>query len=411
MKLILLPVLVLITLNFSGCGVINTLRMMNANNDIHPVWQKNTAHHAMTAHYIGGKPYLKVIVNSQHELLFLIDSGASFSMLFDTPQAKSVKGESGYALAVGGWGEGDNTEAFKLDVEQLALGETIFDDVSLAFIPVSGSGYYLREDEAIFDGVLGHDIMRHFSWTFDKQNNTITVSSKPADLLEGDIAIPFEINLKKLSIPATATFSQSLSTRRDIIIDTGSRHYVKLSSQFLLDNDISPPATVTAADFGMSGIAEHQRFVLPELALGELVLQQVKANAIHSDDEDDWWIIGSGLMNQFVTILDYHTQQFIIRPYNNHQFATLFNLSGLELRKLRNGNFVVRYISPDFDTAATNLQVGDEVTRINNTPSTALSEESWLNMASQPLHFELCKINGECVTFNTQHIPGYSISK
>ena len=70
-----------------GCSVANTLRMMNANSDIEPVLPTNDHNEfqqSLPAVYIGEKPYIKVQANEQEELLFLIDTGASFTMLFDT---------------------------------------------------------------------------------------------------------------------------------------------------------------------------------------------------------------------------------------------------------------------------------------------------------------------------------------
>lgn len=66
--------------------------MMNANNEIKPSWktaQRNKQ--ILTAHYIGEKPYIKLTVNKQHELLFLVDTGASFTMLFDTPAVSKLQ--------------------------------------------------------------------------------------------------------------------------------------------------------------------------------------------------------------------------------------------------------------------------------------------------------------------------------
>ena len=161
MKMLLqLSVLIIIfIITLSSCSIVNSLRMMNANNEIKPSWktaQRNKQ--ILTAHYIGEKPYIKLTVNKQHELLFLVDTGASFTMLFDTPAVSKLQFKKGYSLAVAGWGEGENTPAYQTQLSELEINDISFEKVDVAYIPVSTSQYYLTEDEAIFDGVIGHDL-------------------------------------------------------------------------------------------------------------------------------------------------------------------------------------------------------------------------------------------------------------
>ena len=74
--------MLLCMISLSGCSVVNTLRMKSANDDIVPLWAKAQSIQHFDATYIGHKPYITVNANGQ-DLLFLIDTGASFSILFD----------------------------------------------------------------------------------------------------------------------------------------------------------------------------------------------------------------------------------------------------------------------------------------------------------------------------------------
>jgi predicted aspartyl protease len=385
--------------------------MMNANNEIKPIWK--TAQHnkqILTAYYIGEKPYIKLKVNQQHELLFLIDTGASFTMLFDTPEVSKMEFEKGFSLAVAGWGEGENTPAYQTQLSEIEISDISFEKVDVAYIPISTSQYYLREEEAIFDGVIGHDLMKHFVWTFDKRNQTISLSARSSQTLETDVVLPFKTSLSKISIPSTVYFNEQDSITRNIVIDTGSRHYMKMNTAYAHQNDIRlPSSSISAADFGLSGKAPHQRLTLPALQLGDLTLRNIKTNIIKSNDEDDWWILGSALLNQFVTIIDYPNQQFIIRPYADVEFKTLYNLAGLDLRKLRGGNLIVRYVYPKLPGDVATIKAGDVVSSINNKASDTISEEDWLLMASKPREFTLCFTTDTCKNFQTEEIKGYSV--
>lgn len=400
-----------VLMTLSGCSIVNSLRMMNANNGVIPKWSDETPQivHIGTR-YIGEKPYIKLVANNKQELLFLVDTGASFSMLFDTPAVKNLSFEKGFALSVAGWGEDDATPAYQTKLSNLSLGKITFDDVNLAYIAVSQSQYYHHQDEAIFDGVIGHDLMKHFVWTFDKANNQITISGEKKTVYQSDIILPFNTSLSKISIPATVHFNLDKSTTRDIVIDTGSRHYLKLNTAFL-DNNLGslPTKTIDAADFGMSGKAEHKRMTLPQVDIADLSISKVKANVIKSEDEDDWWIFGSALLNQFVTIIDYPNEEFVFRKYPNAKFKTKYNLAGLDLRKLRDGRLFVKYVFPDLPADKANVVAGSIIESINDVDSAMISEADWLRLVDKPSEINICFTNDKCIEVKTTEIEGYSV--
>ena len=254
--------------------------------------------------------------------------------------------------------------------------------------------------------------MRHFSWTFDKKASKITVSSEGYKPISSDTVIPFDVGFSKLSIPVVVKFNETVFVEKEVVIDTGSRHYLKLSSIYPKNNDIVlPEVKIKAADFGMSGIALHERVTLPSIKLGDITFSNVKTNLIESDDEDDWWVIGSALMNQSITIIDYHNNNFVIQKYKNQKFTSKFNLAGLDVRKLNNGKMFVRYVYPDFPAMTAGLNQRDEINTINGIDTVDLSEEDWLVMASKPATFNICTTNSICKSFKTRHIKGYSIPK
>lgn len=409
MKKALLSTLIIFL--FSGCSMVNSVRMMTANDHLKPLWPTNYPVQQFDSVYIGGKPYIKIKAGTDTELLFLVDTGAAFTMLFDTEKGKRIPKKRGFDLFVSGWGEGKNTPAYQAEIEKLSIGEVEFHQVNVAYIPVSTSQYYLSKEEAIFDGVIGHDLLQHFSWTFDKRSKLITATADGYQKKEDDIVLPFDVTFRKLHIPGTMSFTGEQTIMRDFVIDTGSRHYLKLSTAFVKQNDIALPAQqITAADFGMSGMTEHKRITAHSLMLSDLMLERVKVNLIPSDDEDDWWVIGSALMNQFITVIDYHNNQFVMRPYPHHKFATQYNLAGMEIRKLKNGRFLVRYLSPGLPAHQHGLKVGDEIVSINGILAEEISEEQWLLLNSKPLPQTICLTEKRCLTYKVNHIEGYSFA-
>jgi len=398
----------------TGCGLVNTLRIRNANDDIHPMWE-GKQFTVLKTHYIGVKPYVEVAINGIDGFKFLIDTGASFSILMDTAKVKQLELKEGYQLQLHGWGDEEYSPAYQTEAKKLSLAGVDFNDVTFAYLPLSSSNYYLHHDELIFDGVLGHDVLHHFSWKFDKKNNQISISKKPYQLAGDEISLAFDVSLSKLVINSQIDFGQNQIVPQELIIDTGSRHYLKVNAAFINNESIKlPEPQITAADFGLSGQTIHQRVTLPNLILGDLSLTDVKTNVIGNldDDEDEYWIIGSALLNQFVTVIDYHSSMLHIIPYSGVSYRSHYNLLGLELRKLNSGDFIVRYTFPQMVASNFDFKKGDIINQIDGIPSKDISLEQWLSISDSAGNHEICRTRKtqKCFKMESKHILGYSIT-
>ena len=196
----------------------------------------------------------------------------------------------------------------------------------------------------------------------------------------------------------------------DFIIDTGSRHYLKVSSQFTKNRNIAiDSAKIVAADFGLNGKVEHERVSLPALKLGKLNIPNLKTNLIPSkdEDEDDFWVIGNALLNQYKTVIDYPNDKMFLEP--QEPIKVRYNLLGLELRKIRSGEFVIRYIFPELPVNKYDLKIGDLITNLDHISAKELSMSDALSISATPGMKQVC-IARENVCFNilAQHIAGYS---
>ena len=407
-----LSILLLMCALMSGCNVANILKMRAANDDLLPNWPNQQTQTDLKTRYIGEKPYVYARVNGSRELLFMLDTGASMSYLFDTPATYGMELPKGFTMEVSGWGDGEDSVVYQSVLQSLSLGDVTFNNVNVAVTPISKSQYFARPEQAIFDGVLGHDILRHFSWTFDKQANQISISSKPYSPVGNENSVEFDTFFKKIRLNATIDFGNGQTTSQELIIDTGSRHYLKASASYVANNVELQGTTVTAADFGLSGKTVHQRTTVPSVTIGSQEFPWVKTNLIGpEDDEDENWIVGSALLNQFVTVIDYHDSKLHILPNESASFATRFNLLGLELRKLRNGEFILRYVSPDLEGSKHDFKEGDIITVIDGKQAADVSMDDWLEITATPGKHRLCVQRNELVCFDVlvEHVPGYSI--
>ena len=414
-------IITLTLLSLAACSFTNMLRIRNANDNIVPLWQGNQTQVDLISHYIGVKPYVEVSINGIDGFKFLLDTGATFSILTDSNKVKMLNLEKGYSLPIQGWGDEGSSIAYQSMANKVSLkgvdSSVDFSDVTFAYIPLSGSKYFLDQEELIYDGILGHDFLHHFSWTFDKQRNKISISTTPYKAPNKDMdkitSLSFDTFLSKITVESEVSFGQGQIIKQGLIIDTGSRYDVKIDAAFIHNENIELPSTqIIAADFGMSGQTIHPRITLPKVGLGDLTFTMVKTNVIGDidGDGDDWWIIGSGLLSQFKTVIDYHSSKIHIIPYEDSTYKSSYNLLGLELRKVQNGHFIVRYVFPQMASKAFDIEKGDRISKIDGQSAKDISLGDWLSITDQEGSHLICRIRKQekCFTIVSKEIPGYS---
>ena len=406
-------IITLSMLSLTGCGFANMIRIRNANDNIVPIWKNNQTQADLVTHYIGVKPYVEVSINGIDGFKFLLDTGATFSILNDSNKVKMLNLEKGYSLPIHGWGDEEASTAYQSKAIKVSLNGVDFNDVTFAFIPLAGSKYFLDQEELIYDGVLGHDFLHHFSWTFDKQQNKISISTTPYEETGKETSLSFDTFLSKISIESEIDFGQGQIVKQELTIDTGSRHYVKVDAAYIYNEKVDLPSPqITAADFGLSGQTIHPRVTIPKVRLSDLEFTNVKINVIGNidDDGDEWWIVGSALLSQFKTVIDYHSSKIHIIPYEDSTYKSAYNLLGLELRKLQNGHFIVRYVFPQMASQAFDIIKGDIISKIDDQPAKDISLEQWLSISDNATSHLICRIREqeECFTIVSKEIAGYS---
>ena len=414
-------IITLSLLSLVGCSFANIIRIRNANDDITPTWKDNKTKTDLIAHYIGVKPFVEVSINGIDGFIFLIDTGATFSVLEDSNKVKMLNLEKGYSLPVGGFGDEGASQAYQTKANTVSLNgvdsSVEFNDVTFAYIPLSGTKYYLDQEEIIIDGVLGHDFLHHFSWVFDNKNNEITINTKSYNGLDKNkdnvTTLPFDTFLSKIKVETEIDFGQGQITKQALIIDTGSRYDVKVDAAYIYNENIMlPTPQVTSADFGLSGQTIHPRVTIPNVRLGDLTLSNVKTNIIGDidGDGDDWWILGNGLLSQFKTVIDYHSSKIHIIPYEDSTYKSAYNLLGLELRNLQNGRFIVRYVYPQMASQAFDIKKGDIISQIDGKPTENISLGEWLSISAKVGSYSVCRVRQQeiCFAIVSREIVGYS---
>lgn len=394
----------------SGCGVVNKVRLMNANNNLEPIWDNKYSQAKPEADYVYAKPYIYASIDGVSNLKFLIDTGSSISMLFDTPKVKQLDLVQGYELKVGGFGGHDYSAAYQTEVNKLVVDHVTFNDVNFGYIPLSKTKFFVRPDQAGFDGVIGNDILRELVWHFDRDSSLVSIYKELPQNLKDKHAVwvPFDTFFGKISFPVKITFSDHVLSR-DIILDTGSRYHMSINDAYFGKDKQFPTPAIKSAGYSLSGMAFHQKANTPLVEVESLKFTNVVTNIIE-EDEDDFWTFGSALLSQYEIIIDYPNMKLGFVPREGHSFKSQYNLVGLELRKLQNGNFIVVYSSPDLPAKSLQFDIGTEISSINGIKSQDISVDKWLKMASEKGVFNFCIYNTErCEQVKAAPIKGFSM--
>ena len=394
----------------AGCGIVNKVRLMNANNGIEPIWEHNQTIATPEADYVYAKPYIYASIDGVKKIKLLIDTGSSISMLFDTPKIKQLQLEQGYELTIGGYGGHQHTPAFQTKINTLVIDSIAYKDVNFGYIPISETRFFIRPDQAGFDGVIGNDILKDLVWHFNRNANRVTVHKTLPEAISNMKPewVPFDTFFGKISFPAKITFSDHV-LERDIILDTGSRYHMSINDAYFGDGKVFPSPSIKSAGYSLSGMATHFRANTPLVEVGNLRLENVVTNIIE-EDEDDFWTLGSALLSQYEIVIDYPNMSLAFIQRKGHSFKSQYNLVGLELRKLQSGNFVVVYSSPDLPANSLNFKIGTEINKINGVKSQLYTVDEWQELASKEGVFEFCVHESDiCERVSATPILGFSM--
>ena len=113
-------IITLSMLSLTGCGFANMIRIRNANDNIVPIWKNNQTQADLVTHYIGVKPYVEVSINGIDGFKFLLDTGATFSILNDSNKVNMLNLEKGYSLPIHGWGDEEASTAYQSKAIKIA---------------------------------------------------------------------------------------------------------------------------------------------------------------------------------------------------------------------------------------------------------------------------------------------------
>jgi predicted aspartyl protease len=255
--------------------------------------------------YVGGAVRLLASING-HEGLFLLDSGASVSLVF-RPFADAVEGESVGASLVGGVG-GGTVKTTKLRVKDISIGKNTLHNVILQ------TSYTRSKPD--YDGILGYDLLARAIVEVDLVSKRLTILD-PAHftptIQKG--AAAFAIDLFTRSPRAHILVGNGIDVKP--IFDTGNSFGVLLSERLRTTGKLIGTVTGYQPLFGIDGRTNGQAACsrIERMQVGPYRYEN--AQACFGDpsqfDENDG-LLGFDFLKHFNWTFDYPHGRLILTP-------------------------------------------------------------------------------------------------
>ena len=342
-----------------------------------PGVQDSTAAQPQSSHRIpfqfsGNRIALDVRVNSSGPLSFVLDTGASATIL-DTAQAErlglrlegirdanapaDLRRANGVALSLPGVDLGDQAILVRdLDSAQLLH-----------------SGRHLH-------GVLGYDFFRQFVVQIDYVAKALTLSDPKTYEYRGTgESIPLQLFRVPFALAKITTVGTD-AVERLLFIDSGSNATVNYETEEVPSKtieqeqvDLSNNITITiTATFGRAKSVQLGSFVIADLVVG---LQH--EFTIPGFSRTTKGIVGGGLLRRFRVIFDYEHKRMILEPNQHLHDPFEFDMSGAWVvsDKPNSNGFRITSVMPNAPALEAGLRAGDVIVAVDEQPAEELTVE------------------------------------
>ena len=349
-------------------------------------------------------------------LNFILDTGASHSIIFNLEKVDSLNVQKGNKLKISGYGKRDPFEVYYSSKNQLECNGYYSNNANLFIMAnnnINLSGFL----GVNIHGLMGYDFLSNFLVELDYQKSVVNIHGKNSKIkrrLRRSTKTPIKIEKRK---PYAITVIENNDGRANLntLIDTGNGDAMWMLPP--LEKSIIPKKGFP--DFlgtGLSGKVKGMRSKVDQLSLGKhqlngvtVSLPEVESLANYSTDTNQQLnfkgSVGGEVLSRFKVFLDYQNEMMYLKPRENLKKGFYYNMAGIELiegdlqvfstiedvklKEINDGyrnvsndgsnliskrkvitlapRIFINYVRPDSPAAIAGLKVGDEILKFNNT--------------------------------------------
>ena len=320
---------------------------------------------------------VKVQVNNSKPLSFILDTGASSSVINES-RAKELglKLEGGAEATTGG---GSIEASFAKGVS-LRLSGVELSGVTLAAIRLSGLEAGFGQN---VDGILGYEIFNRYVVEIDYISHTVVFHEPKTYLYTGKgSVIPITLIEATPFIRTKVMQRSTKAVEGNFLFNTGGVGPLLFSASFATKNKILEHSTkalkiTTGAILANQTTARVAR--IKQLQLGRFIINNPFVNFSQNTQgtetgTDDNGFIGAEILRRFKIIVDYSRKQVILERNKNFYEPFEFDMSGMSLAAQGSDYkvFRVRTLIENSPAAEAGLRVGDIIVAINGKPAAGM---------------------------------------
>lgn len=328
--------------------------------------------------------FIQVSVNNSKPLKFILDTGASFSVLSDTrAKALGLQRQGSFNVSAGG---GSSDVALVKGITFNLPGVTL-QNQAVAVTSLKALEPYIGAD---IDGVLGYDFISRFVVEIRYAERQLNLSDPRTYINENpEKSIPITLENNTPHIHARITLGNGAVIEGQFGIDTGASGALGLFTPFVEANHLLAlnQNTIEVFNVGVAGKTRQRLSRIKKLQLGEFAIQNPVARFYMGTKgalagSDAAGLIGGEFFRRFDLTLDYAHKRLFLQPNAQFTEADEFDMSGLIL--VAGGpdhkNFQVEELIANSPAITAGLQRGDILEAVDGKPANSYTLSQLVQM-------------------------------
>lgn len=327
---------------------------------------------------VNGNIVVKGSLNEHNNLSFIIDTGATATIVFtDETIHPPISNKS---ITLKGFGELDSLVAPISIYNTISLHDLQGNNQSILLIP-KGT---ISVDEILgrpIHGVIGYDLFAYHKVTIDFINHKLIIEkSHPTDTSANHwLKIPLELYRNTPTVPAEVVMENGNTVSIKLLLDTGAGVPLILDSRFAPESGIP-----TSIGYGLMGDVSGQLGKIKQIEINEIKLTGVVAafSDKHHFNETGASIhlgnLGPGFFNRNKIRIDYENERLEVRYKRRiSKYKFHYNRSGISIRmnSKRPCGIEIDKITPGSVADSYGLKPGDQIRKLNKIECEDLTPE------------------------------------
>ncbi len=329
-----------------------------------------------------------VYINTYGPFYFILDTGVNTSILTEPVLANLIGLEFDQPIHIYGLGGEGIVEAILSKGVDISLPGIEGTNMNLIVIPEGLLNFSEIFGFQVF-GILGYDFFKSFPVEINYGTERMRVYNH-SNYRIGRRArvIPLQIINGKPYVEVSMIGQNGDTLTTNLLLDLGASHSIYLNRKYMSMSDRAMPSLIGTGISGnlMGKVGRIKKMIIGDLALKEpLVFYPDGEFLVFYDQEISWeGLIGGSIIKRFNIIVDYNSEQVVLKP--NRHYYRRFNsgLSGIEViaRGDNLNQYIIHYVRPGSASYEAGILAGDQIVRLNNMRHHELNMEEILETIS-----------------------------